>query len=142
MSLTRSPQIYRRDDPKTAYELYGTGSAPLGRIFGAGRFDRGITMLLACTKELLAYASSRPRGGVAILPPYAIEGDLVGGFSVRLQVPSPARPPPTRARRLVCAPGISSDGRSPQFNQEEKWTQAFKCLLDDLKWLLAWHAAG
>lgn len=127
-------QIYRRDDPKTAYELYGSGSAPLGRIFGAGRFDRGITMLLACTRELLAFASSRrtldgprpndrarftmpcarrPRGGVPITPPYAIDGDLVGGFSARLHL-----------------------------NSEEKWTSSLRCLLEDMRWLLSWHAAG
>ena len=35
------------------YELYGSGSAQLGRLFGAGRFDRGLVMLLACVKELL-----------------------------------------------------------------------------------------
>ena len=46
-------QVFKLDDPRTTYELYGSGSAPLGRLFGAGRFDRAITMLLACAKEVL-----------------------------------------------------------------------------------------
>ena len=69
-------------------------------------------MMLACTKELLTFASRRPRAGMSAQPPYVIDEDLVGGFSVRLQ-----------------------------FNQEEKWSRAFKCLLADLKWLVAWHGA-
>ena len=46
-------------------------------------------------------------------PPHAIEEDCVGGLSVRLQ-----------------------------FSQEERWTTAFKYLLQNLKWLLTWHSAG
>ena len=29
-----------------------------------------------------------------------------------------------------------------QFSQEERWTTAFKYLLQNLKWLLTWHSAG
>ena len=106
-------RVYRLDEPKAMYELYGSGSAQLGRLFGSGRFDRGLVMLLQCVKELLAHAASRPRAGVSAQPPNAIEDDCVGGLSVRLQ-----------------------------FNQEERWTTAFKYLLQNLKWLLTWHAAG
>lgn len=108
-------KIYRLDDPRTAYELHGSGVAQLGRFFGGagGRFDRGLSMLLTCTKELLTFASRRPRAGMSAQPPYAIDDDLVGSYSVRLQ-----------------------------FNQEDKWTRAFKCLLADLKWLVAWHGAA
>ena len=94
------------------YELHGSGVAQLGRFFGGSRFDRGLVMLLACTNELLTFASRRPRAGMSAQPPYAIDEDLVGGYSVRLQ-----------------------------FNQEEKWSRAFKCLLADLKWLVSWHSA-
>ena len=90
--------------PQALYELYGSGSAQLGRLFGAGRFDRGLVMLLACVKELLTHAASRPRAGVGAQPPHPIDEDCVGGLSVRLQ-----------------------------FNQEERWTTAFKYLLQDLK---------
>ena len=48
-------RVYRLDEPKAMHELYGSGSAQLGRLFGAGRFDRGLVMLLACVKELLAH---------------------------------------------------------------------------------------
>ena len=57
-------------------------------------------MLLACVKELLGHAASRPRAGVSAQPPNPIDEDCVGGLSVRLQ-----------------------------FNQEERWTTAFKYLL-------------
>jgi len=106
-------RVYRLDEPRAMHELYGSGSAQLGRLFGSGRFDRGLTMLLQCVRELLAHAASRPRAGVSAQPPHPIEEDCVGGLSVRLQ-----------------------------FNQEERWTAAFKYLLQDLKWLLTWHAAG
>ena len=106
-------KIYRLEDPKTGYELYGSGVAQLGRLFGASRFDRGLGMMLACTKELLAFASRRPRAGMSAQPPYVIEDDLVGGYSVRLQ-----------------------------FSQEDKWTRAFMCLLTDLRWLIIWHGAS
>ena len=89
-----------------------SGAPTLGRLFGGGRFDRGLGMLLACTRELLAHAAGRPRAGVAAAPPYPIEDEEVGGMSVRLQ-----------------------------FSQEEKWTRALGYLLADLKWLLTWHAA-
>lgn len=95
------------------YELHGSGSAHLGRIFGSSRFDKGLTMLLVCAKDLLAFAAVRPRPGVPSAPPHPIEEELVGGCSVRLQ-----------------------------FNQEDKWTHAFRNLLDDLAWLLAWRRAG
>ena len=106
-------KVYRVEDPKTTYELHGSGVAQLGRFFGGGRFDRGLTMMLACAKELLVFASRRPRAGMSAHPPHAIEDDLVGGCSVRLQ-----------------------------FNQEEKWTRSFKALLANLKWLVSWHGAN
>ena len=119
-------RVYRLDEPKAMYELYGSGQATLGRLFGSGRFDRGLVpplashphlrvrsarplalapplpqvMLLACVKELLGHAASRPRAGVSAQPPNPIDEDCVGGLSVRLQ-----------------------------FNQEERWTTAFKYLL-------------
>jgi len=108
-------KVAQLDDPHhTLYELHGSGSAPLGRLFGNGRFDKGLTMLLACAKDVLAFANARPRAGApSPSAPWPIEDDLVGGFSVQLH-----------------------------FNHEDKWTCAFKNLLENLKWLLEWHAAG
>jgi len=105
-------KISRVDDPRVLYELHGSGSAPLGRLFGTGRFDKGLTMLLACAKELLAFASAQPRPPLSECPPHPVDEDSVGGYSVRLQ-----------------------------FNQEDKWTRAFRNLLDDLRWLLQWRVA-
>ena len=49
---------------------------------------------------------------------------------------------PGRRSVLRITLGASRAQVRVQFNQEEKWTRAFRCLLDDLKWLLEWHAAG
>lgn len=119
-------KLYKCHEPQVAYELYGSGSAPLGRLFGTGRLDRGVAMLLCCVNELLAMATANPHVGTAAVagaagvhdakdsrPPHAIEGDLVGGLSVRLF-----------------------------FNQEEQWTRAFRNLLENLSWMLAWRTVG
>ena len=105
-------KIYARDDPRNVYDLHGSGSATLGRIFGSTKFDRGLALLLTCAQELLALAKSRPCEGVAPEPPHPIVGDSVGNFSVRFQ-----------------------------FGMEERWTRAFRNLLENLKWLLEWKAA-
>ena len=106
-------RIYARDEPRVVYDLYGSGSAPLGRLFGSSRFDRGLAMLLACTKELLEHATASPRAGVPPRPPHAIEGESIGGCAMRLH-----------------------------FGQEEKWTRASRCLLENLEWLLHWRRAA
>jgi beclin 1 len=64
---------------KVAYELYGSGSANLGRLFGTGRFEKGLGMLITCIAELCEYAAARPRAGVPAMPPYPVN-DLNGGF--------------------------------------------------------------
>jgi len=106
-------KVYRVDEPRTVYELHSSGVAQLNRFLGGGRFDTGLGMMLTCTRELINFASRRPRAGMSAQPPYTIDKDLIGGYSVRLVNQS-----------------------------EEKWTQAFKCLLADLKWLVAWHGAS
>ena len=54
--------------------------------------------------------------------------------------PSPSpNPNPNPNPKQDCVGGLSV---RLQFNQEERWTTAFKCLLQDLKWLQAWHAAA
>ena len=52
--------------------------------------------------------------------------------------PNPS-PNPNPNPKQDCVGGLSV---RLQFNQEERWTTAFKCLLQDLKWLQAWHAAA
>lgn len=54
---------------KVAYELYGSGAANLGRIFGTGRFEKGLGMLLGCIADLCEHAVTRPRANVPALPP-------------------------------------------------------------------------
>ena len=50
-----------------------------------------------------------------------------------------SNPNPNPNPKQDCVGGLSV---RLQFNQEERWTTAFKCLLQDLKWLQAWHAAA
>ena len=81
------------------------------------------------------------------MPPHPIDDDLVGGYSVcvldRSVVTVYVRRTPGRRRTDQYARRLPRGAQvRVQFNQEEKWTRAFRCLLDDLKWLLEWHAAG
>mmetsp|Transcript_8240 Transcript_8240/g.24263 ORF Transcript_8240/g.24263 Transcript_8240/m.24263 type:complete len:290 (+) Transcript_8240:88-957(+) len=101
------------DDPKNLFELHGTGSLHLGRIFSGARFDRAMVMFLQCVAALIAHAK---RTAVPNLsePPYRIDEDRIGKGDSMLSI------------RL-------------QFNQDEVWTRALKYMLTDLKWLLAWH---
>lgn len=96
----------------------GGGEVGLSRFFYSNkRFDSAMMAFLECVKELadlLAAAAedrSKDRAICRLFPfpelPYEIEGDRVGGFSIRLQL-----------------------------NQDERWTKALKLLLIDMKWLL------
>ena len=58
-------RVYRLDEPKAMYELYGSGQATLGRLFGSGRFDRGLVPPLASHPHLRV-RSARPH---ALAPP-------------------------------------------------------------------------
>lgn len=119
-------KVYKHQETTVAYELYSSGSAPLGRLFGSGRLDRGLAILLCCVSELLALVTANPCSRTAAIvaaadvpdlrdaqAPHAIEGDLVGGHSIRLQ-----------------------------FSWEEQWTRAFRNLLENLSWVLAWRTVG
>ncbi|CDJ37694.1 beclin 1, putative [Eimeria tenella] len=96
----------------------GGGEVGLSRFFYSNkRFDSAMTAFLECVKELFdqlvtsAEGRGRQQGVASLLPfpelPYEIDGDRVGGFSIRLQL-----------------------------NQDERWTKALKLLLIDMKWLL------
>ncbi|KAL8428905.1 hypothetical protein ACSSS7_006913 [Eimeria intestinalis] len=96
----------------------GGGEAGLSRFFYSNkRFDAAMTSFLECVKELfdrLLDSAHHRRGqpnALSLLPipelPYDIEGDRVGGFSIRLQL-----------------------------NQDERWTRALKHLLIDMKSML------
>ena len=112
LPMGSTSRIVPKSDARTAYELYGSSSLSLTHVFSGRRFDKGLAMLLACVRELLGHAEANPRVGVPARPPHPIDRDAVDGLPVRYQL-----------------------------NQEERWTRALKCLLVDLKWLLAWDAA-
>lgn len=57
---------------KVAYELHGSGAANLGRLFGTGRFEKALGMLIVCIGELCDHAAARPRAGVAAMPPHPV----------------------------------------------------------------------
>lgn len=95
----------------------GGGEVGLSRFFYSNkRFDTAMTAFLECVKELFdrLARSAEDQGGQrmsSVLPapelPYEIDGDRVGGFSIRLQL-----------------------------NQDERWTKALKHLLINMKWML------
>ncbi|KAH7424937.1 hypothetical protein KP509_11G032300 [Ceratopteris richardii] len=96
-------------DSKNTYELFG----PVN-LFWSTRYDKAMTLFLACIKEFADFANAKDRA--ANLPPdkcfqlpYKIENDKVGGFTI-----------------------------TQSFNRHEKWTKALKWMLCDLKWELYW----
>ena len=96
------------------YDLFG----PVGglNLLSAQRFDKAQAGLLACLREFGAFATARDLAGGAAQPfelPYDIEGDRVGGRSVRFSL-----------------------------NSDDKWTAALKLMLTDLKMVLAWTSAA
>jgi len=84
-------------------ELYSNDGG-LTRFFMDRRFDLATAAFLGCLKEVTRFLQRDP----AVRLPFKIEGDKVGGFSVRVQ-----------------------------FNQDERWTKALKFMLSDLKWIIA-----
>jgi len=84
-------------------ELYSTDGG-LTRFFLDRRFDLAMSAFLGCLKEVTRFLQRDP----SMRLPFKIEGDKVGGFSVRVQ-----------------------------FNQDERWTKALKFTLADLKWIVA-----
>merc|ERR1712039_565348 len=76
----------------------------LTRFFSDRRFDLAMSSFLGCLKEVTRFLQRDP----TMRLPFKIEGDKVGGFSIRVQ-----------------------------FNQDERWTKALKYMLTDLKWIIA-----
>ena len=102
-------QVFKLDDPRVTYELYGSGSAPLGRLFGAGRFDRAVTMLLACAKEVPDVVPDHPTAPQGHAPlsccvPLALDPSHIRTAGARLRVGAATCPrvgdaaPPDRRR--------------------------------------------
>lgn len=96
-------------DNKNTYELFG----PVN-LFWSTRYDKAMTLFLACIKEFADFANAKDR--TANIPaekcfqlPYKIENDKVEGLTI-----------------------------TQSFNRQEKWTKALKYMLCDLKWALYW----
>jgi len=87
-------------------DLFTTGE--IGRFFKSGRSD-AMVAFLDCLKQLGVVAESRDKEKTFKVP-YPIEGDLIGGCSIKAQ-----------------------------FNDVE-WTRSLKFTLTNLKWLLAWSS--
>uniref|UniRef100_A0A0G4HHU2 Atg6 BARA domain-containing protein n=1 Tax=Chromera velia CCMP2878 TaxID=1169474 RepID=A0A0G4HHU2_9ALVE len=95
--------IYRKSD-RAEVELYGSEGG-IARLLWGRRFDQAMVSFLAAFAEVSEKLLG-PQGMERL--PYGVEGDKIGGFSIRLQ-----------------------------FNNEERWTKACKFLLIDLKCLVA-----
>ncbi|PFH33844.1 hypothetical protein BESB_080600 [Besnoitia besnoiti] len=123
--LPRGPYscLIRRKDDTVLPLQGGTSETGLSRFFYSNRrFDAATAAFLECVQELyeaLVHFARQPWPPYAspdlqtpLEPPelpFAIDGDRVGGLSVRLQL-----------------------------SQDERWSKAVKYLLIDLKWLLGY----
>jgi len=84
-------------------QLYSS-DAGLKSFFTHRHFDQAMNHFLGCLKEVTKFLQRDP----SMRLPFKIEGDKVGGFSVRVL-----------------------------FNPPERWTKALKFMLSDLKWMIA-----
>ncbi|KAH7862392.1 hypothetical protein Vadar_004278 [Vaccinium darrowii] len=101
------------DSGNNTYELFG----PVN-LFWSTRYDRAMTLFLACLKEFAQFANSKDKEN-NIPPekcfklPYKIENDRVESFSI-----------------------------TQSFNKQENWTKALKYTLCNLKWALYWFVGN
>mmetsp|Transcript_25772 Transcript_25772/g.66360 ORF Transcript_25772/g.66360 Transcript_25772/m.66360 type:complete len:455 (+) Transcript_25772:147-1511(+) len=93
-------------DKKSTYDLFGPPK------LWSGNYDKGMMCYLACLEEFAMFARNHDHAA-GKEPPfelhYPIEGDRVGGMTVKLT-----------------------------FNKDLKWTKALKYMLTDLKLCLRW----
>lgn len=95
-------------DKRGTYDLFG----PVAKLWG-GSYDKAMAGFLACLKEFGDFARARDiaEGQPSLFEfPFAIEGDKVGNYTVRLSL----------------------------LSKDAKWTKALKLLLADLKVALQW----
>ncbi|CAK0735365.1 hypothetical protein CVIRNUC_000569 [Coccomyxa viridis] len=96
-------------DKKGSHDLFG----PVNKIYCAS-YDRAMALYLACLREFAEFAhgrdvSEQAPGRTPLELPYAIDGDKVGGQSIKYM-----------------------------FTKDIKWTKALKYMLTDLKWCMSW----
>ncbi|XP_075487859.1 beclin-1-like protein isoform X2 [Primulina tabacum] len=101
------------DSSNNTYELFG----PVN-VFWSTRYDKAMTLFLACLKEFAEFANSKDKENN--IPsekyfklPYKIENDKVENYSI-----------------------------TQSFNKPENWTKALKYTLCNLKWALYWFVAN
>ncbi|XP_021893027.1 beclin-1-like protein isoform X3 [Carica papaya] len=101
------------DTSNNTYELFG----PVN-LFWSTRYDKAMTLFLACLKDFAEFANSRDQEN-NIPPenrfklPYKIENDKVENYSI-----------------------------TQSFNKQENWTKALKYTLCNLKWTLYWFVGS
>ncbi|CAL8467088.1 g6624 [Coccomyxa elongata] len=96
-------------DKKGCHDLFG----PASKLYCVD-FDRAVCLYLACLKEFAEFAGARDAaeavpGRTPLELPYAIDGDRIGGLTVKLT-----------------------------FNKDSRWTKAMKYMLTNLKWCASW----
>ncbi|KAF8819223.1 hypothetical protein IE077_001371 [Cardiosporidium cionae] len=97
--------LIRKSD-NVRFELYNNES-PFFRIFSGGRFNQAMVAFLHCMVETLELLRRyQPSNEPPYTYPFRIEEEQIEGFSIRLQL-----------------------------NQNERWTQALKLMLQNLHWL-------
>ncbi|KAJ2785754.1 autophagy protein [Coemansia interrupta] len=102
-------RIERVSEPRATYELFGAGDLYLGRLFQNRTFDQAMVAYLACLAQIMRRILSI---NSALRVPYVIEGDKIGGASIR-----------------------------PMFGQDDVWTRACKNTLMNARWVLAFASS-
>ncbi|KZV19660.1 beclin-1-like protein-like [Dorcoceras hygrometricum] len=101
------------DSSNNTYELFG----PVN-VFWSTRYDKAMTLFLACLKEFAEFANSKDKENnipseKCFKLPYKIENDKVESYSI-----------------------------TQSFNKPENWTKALKYTLCNLKWALYWFVGN
>lgn len=91
---------------QTQYPLYCMEGF-LRQVISGRKYDYAMVAILHCVEEIIRQITASKI--TEIMFPWKIEGERIGGMSIRLQ-----------------------------FNSEENWTKALKYLLTDIKWIVSY----
>lgn len=92
-------------DPKSgqyvkvgSFELYGSGDSTFGRVLGHKRLDSAMLAFLDALKQVGDFVEEKDP---TLKLPHAIQGDKIGGYSIKLYMGMPNEPWTTACKYVL-----------------------------------------